>query len=40
MQAYEQGFKPGDTRMLPSPDTEFFRYFTNPSGNVTGQPKR
>jgi modulator of FtsH protease HflC len=40
MQAYEQGFKPGDTRMLLSPDTEFFRYFTNPSGNVTGQPKR
>jgi membrane protease subunit HflC len=41
MQAYEQGFKPGDTRMLLSPESEFFRYFTNPgSGNVTGQPKR
>jgi modulator of FtsH protease HflC len=41
MQAYEQGIKPGDTRMLLSPDSEFFKYFTNPnSGNVTGQPKR
>jgi membrane protease subunit HflC len=41
MQAYEQGIKPSDTRMLLSPDSEFFKYFTNPgSGNVTGQPKR
>jgi modulator of FtsH protease HflC len=32
MQAYEQGIKAGDTRMLLSPDSEFFRYFTNPSG--------
>ena len=32
MQAYEQGFKAGDTRMLLSPDSEFFRYFTNPGG--------
>jgi membrane protease subunit HflC len=45
MQAYEQGFKPGDTRMLLSPDSEFFKYFTNPSGNNAatqpgGQPKR
>lgn len=30
MQAYEQGIKAGDTRMLLSPDSEFFRYFTNP----------
>jgi modulator of FtsH protease HflC len=33
MQAYEQGFKSGDTRMLLSPDSEFFRYFQNPAGN-------
>ncbi len=38
MQAYEHGMKSGDTRMLLSPDSEFFRYFTNPSGNA--QPKR
>jgi membrane protease subunit HflC len=37
MQAYEQGIKPNDTRMLLSPDSEFFRYFTNPSGG-TQQP--
>jgi len=45
MQAYEHGFKAGDTRMLLSPDSEFFKYFTNPSGNnagsqPSGQPKR
>ena len=39
MQAYEQGFKSGDTRMLLSPDSEFFRYFQNPAGNVS-PPKR
>ena len=39
MQAYEQGFKSGDTRMLLSPDSEFFRYFQNPAGNAP-QPKR
>ena len=33
MQAYEQGIKSGDTRMLLTPDSEFFKYFTNPSGN-------
>jgi len=45
MQAYEQGIKPADTRMLLAPDSEFFRYFTNPGGNnagsqTSGQPKR
>jgi modulator of FtsH protease HflC len=40
MQAYEQGFKSGDTRMLLSPDSEFFRYFQNPSGNPVPSPKR
>jgi len=41
MQAYEQGIKPDDTRMLLSPDSEFFKYFTNPAGNGNGaQPKK
>jgi modulator of FtsH protease HflC len=39
MLAYEQGFKSGDTRMLLSPDSEFFRYFQNPRG-VAPSPKR
>jgi modulator of FtsH protease HflC len=42
MQAYETGMKAGDTRMLLSPDSEFFRYFTNPLGGTpqaTGLPK-
>ena len=37
MQAYEQGIKSGDTRMLLSPDSEFFRFFTNPSGAPPSQ---
>lgn len=32
MQAYEQGLRPGDTRLVISPDTEFFKYFTDPMG--------
>jgi modulator of FtsH protease HflC len=32
MQAYEAGMKPGDTRMLLKPDSEFFRFFVDPSG--------
>ena len=32
MQAYETGLKANDTRMLLKPDTEFFRYFVDPSG--------
>ena len=27
MEAYEKGLKAGNTRMLMSPDSEFFRYF-------------
>jgi membrane protease subunit HflC len=34
MQAYETGIKPGDTRMLLAPDSEFFRYFNNPATNA------
>ncbi|MGI9425658.1 MAG: protease modulator HflC [Hyphomicrobiaceae bacterium] len=36
MQAYEAGLKSSDTRLVISPDSEFFRYFGNPSG-VTGK---
>jgi membrane protease subunit HflC len=32
MQAYEAGLKPGDTRFVISPDTDFFKYFSDPSG--------
>ena len=32
MQAYEAGLKPNDTRLLLKPDTNFFRYFNDPSG--------
>lgn len=34
MQAYEQGLKAGDTRLVISPDSEFFRYFSNPAGKM------
>lgn len=32
MQAYETGLRHNDTRMVLKPDTEFFRFFANPSG--------
>jgi membrane protease subunit HflC len=32
MQAYEAGLRSGDTRMLLKPDSDFFRYFTDPMG--------
>ena len=32
MQAYETGMKPNDTRLLLKPDSDFFRYFVDPSG--------
>ncbi len=34
MQAYETGLRGNDTRMVISPDSEFFRYFGNPSGKT------
>ena len=37
MQAYIEAIKPGETRMLLSPDSEFFRYFQDPSGKSTPQ---
>jgi membrane protease subunit HflC len=35
MQAYEQSFKSGDTRLILSPDSPFFKYFNDPSGEAT-----
>ncbi len=32
MQAYESGLKSSDTRLVISPNSEFFRYFGNPDG--------
>jgi modulator of FtsH protease HflC len=32
MQAYEHGMRHNDTRMVLQPDSEFFRYFVDPSG--------
>jgi membrane protease subunit HflC len=52
MQAYETAFKPGETRFLVSPRSDFFRYFSSVTGNASagtepvqraaepGQPKR
>lgn len=34
MQAYEASLKAGDTRLLLKPDTNFFRYFNDPSGKL------
>jgi membrane protease subunit HflC len=38
MQAYETGLGHGDTRMVLKPDSEFFRYFVDPSGRPAGSP--
>lgn len=35
MQAYEQSLRQGDTRMILSPNSEFFRYFGDSSGRRT-----
>jgi len=41
MQAYEQGLKASDTRLLLKPDSDFFRYFGDPAGkNRAGAPKQ
>jgi membrane protease subunit HflC len=32
MQAYEHGLKSADTRLMMSPDSEFFKYFADPHG--------
>jgi modulator of FtsH protease HflC len=40
MQAYEQGLKKEDTRLILSPNSDFFRYLNNPSGKDSGAEKR
>jgi membrane protease subunit HflC len=36
MSAYETGLRSNDTRFLLRPDSEFFRFFANPSGHPPG----
>lgn len=38
MQAYTAALKPGETRMLLSPDSDFFRYFEDPNGRAPAAP--
>jgi modulator of FtsH protease HflC len=35
MQAYEAGLRAGDTRLVLRPDSDFFKYFGNPTGKET-----
>ena len=34
MQAYDKSMQRGDTRLVLKPDTDFFRYFANPTGQM------
>ena len=36
MQAYEASIHRNDTRMLLKPDSDFFRYFVDPTGKTRG----
>src|ERR1700743_1084515 len=38
MNAYETGLKNNDTRFLLQPDSDFFKYFGNPSGKLPAAP--
>jgi membrane protease subunit HflC len=38
MTAYENGLKSNDTRFLLQPDSDFFKYFSNPSGKPPASP--
>jgi membrane protease subunit HflC len=40
MQALEAGLKHGDTRMVLKPDSEFFRYFADPSGKPRAETRK
>ncbi|HEY8162634.1 MAG TPA: protease modulator HflC [Methylocystis sp.] len=40
MQAYEAAFKPGETRFLVSPRSEFFRFFSAPEENRVSSAER
>ncbi|MGI9387612.1 MAG: protease modulator HflC, partial [Methyloligellaceae bacterium] len=33
MQAYEAGLKANDTRLVLTPNTDFFKYFNDPAGS-------
>jgi membrane protease subunit HflC len=37
MLAYRQGLSPTDTRLVISPDSDFFRYFNDPDGVMPGE---
>ena len=37
MQAYEESFQNNDTTMVLSPDSDFFRYFGDPSGRLVNE---
>jgi modulator of FtsH protease HflC len=37
MQAYEKSMQRGDTRLVLKPDSDFFRYFGNPSGHLPAE---
>jgi modulator of FtsH protease HflC len=39
MQAYENGLRQGDTRMILSPNSDFFRYFGDPQGRDRSERK-
>jgi modulator of FtsH protease HflC len=34
MQAYDKSMQRGDTRLVLKPDTDFFRYFSSPTGQT------
>jgi len=38
MTAYENGLRNSDTRFLLQPDSDFFRFFSNPSGKPAAAP--
>jgi modulator of FtsH protease HflC len=40
MTAYENGLKSADTRFLLKPDSDFFKYFGNPSGKFDATPAK
>ncbi len=40
MQAYETGLKSGETRMVLSPNSDFFRYFNDPQGRSRPEAKK
>jgi membrane protease subunit HflC len=40
MQAYEAGLRANDTRMVLKPDSDFFRYFADPSGKPREDAKK